>query len=106
MNREKAKTLLPIITAFAEGKTIQYRPALEYEWCDTTNPTFCYSPSAYRVKPEPKKIYLIRRGGGSVVEARDDFNIATATYTKLQAQGAFKPYTLEEYVQVLEGDKS
>ena len=56
MTREQAKNMLPIIQAFAEGKTIQYRNA-ECEWEDIpigVNLSFADAPSEYRIKPEPK----------------------------------------------------
>lgn len=55
MTREEAKELLPIIQAFAEGKTLQYRVNNENnEWKDINNPAFNDAPSEYRIKPEPK----------------------------------------------------
>lgn len=54
MTREEAKELLPIIQAFAEGKTIQYYSE-ENGWIDWLNfVNFNEPPSTYRVKPEPK----------------------------------------------------
>ena len=53
MTREEAKELLPIIQAFAEGKTIQYRTS-NNEWVDTYKPSFSDSSSNYRIKPKPK----------------------------------------------------
>ena len=53
MTREQAKELLPIIQAFAEGKTIQFF-SLEKKWVDREYPAFDDDPSNYRVKPEPK----------------------------------------------------
>lgn len=56
MTREQAKNMLPIIQAFAEGKTIQYRNA-ECEWEDIpigVNLSFADTPSEYRIKPELK----------------------------------------------------
>ena len=52
MTREEAKELLPIIQAFAEGKTIEYR---EYdgEWKVAHTPTWS-SRLFYRIKPESK----------------------------------------------------
>ena len=52
MNREEAKEMLPIIQAFAEGKTIEYR---EYggEWKVAHTPTWS-SRLFYRIKPESK----------------------------------------------------
>lgn len=56
MTREEAKELLPIIQAFAEGKTIQYRNSPFCNWEDVVsdgNYPF-RNPSSYRIKPEPK----------------------------------------------------
>lgn len=53
MIREQAKAILPIIQAYAEGKTIQYRTS-NNEWVDTYKPSFSDSSSNYRIKPEPK----------------------------------------------------
>ena len=56
ITREKAKELLPIIKAFAEGKTIQYRNSPICNWEDVVsdgNYPF-RNPSNYRIKPEPK----------------------------------------------------
>ena len=52
MTREEAKELMPIIQAFVEGKTIEYRE-LGGEWKETHTPTWS-SRLFYRIKPEPK----------------------------------------------------
>ena len=52
MTREEAKEMLPIIQAYAEGKTIQYRN-IEGEWEDIEEPSFS-EYIEYRIKPEPK----------------------------------------------------
>ena len=55
MTREQAKAILPIIQAFAEGKTLQYRVNRKTnEWKDINDPAFNDIPSEYRIKPEPK----------------------------------------------------
>ena len=60
MNRQEAKELLPIIQAFAEGKTIQFLCSGEDKnsyWEDIEpNESIGFSDdtSKYRVKPEPK----------------------------------------------------
>ena len=55
MTREEAKELLPIMQAFAEGKTIQIYDGEEGKWIDMTiDPSFNLIPSYYRIKPEPK----------------------------------------------------
>ena len=52
MKREEAKELLPIIKAFAEGKTIEYSNDGE-DWIETETPTW-NTDFVYRIKPEPK----------------------------------------------------
>ena len=56
MTREEAKQLLPIIQAFAEGKTIEVYYGEDQGWHTMviTNPKFELKPSQYRIKPEPK----------------------------------------------------
>ena len=56
MNRNQAKQLLPIIQAYAEGKTIQSHDSLIEigGWEDCENPKFENSDYNYRIKPEPK----------------------------------------------------
>ena len=54
MNRQQAKDLLPIIQAFAEGKTIQSRFINgSNTWWDDNNLSFGDGVE-YRIKPEPK----------------------------------------------------
>ena len=53
MTREEAKQLLPIIKAFAEGKTVQIKDKTG-KWNDLYEPCWNYSPDKYRIKPEPK----------------------------------------------------
>lgn len=53
MNRIQAKELLPIIQAFAEGKTILVQK--DIDWCYLGNESdFNLNPQRYRIKPEPK----------------------------------------------------
>ena len=53
MTREEAKEYLPIIKAFAEGKTIQYHSGIG--WVNIKSViSFTESPTQYRIKPEPK----------------------------------------------------
>ena len=55
MTREEAKKLLPIIQAFAEGKTIQVRINNDSSWTDLLDDKLEISNLyEYRIKPEPK----------------------------------------------------
>ena len=55
MNRKEEKELMPIIQAFAEGKTIQYYDSLIdiADWEDCENPNFENLTYKFRIKPEP-----------------------------------------------------
>lgn len=53
MNRQEAKELLPIIQAFAEGKTILVQDGID--WCYLGNESdFNLNPQRYHIKAEPK----------------------------------------------------
>ena len=52
MTREEAKELIPIIQAFADGKTIEFFK--QGEWMELNEPDFIWSADKYRIKPEPK----------------------------------------------------
>lgn len=56
MTREEAKQLLPVIQAWAEGKTIEIYDRKDEEWNTMTieDPGFDCGPSCYRIKPKPK----------------------------------------------------
>lgn len=56
MTRERAKELLPVIQAWADGKEIQFQSSSKGPWCTIQLP---YVPAwvdyyNYRIKPEPK----------------------------------------------------
>ena len=54
--REEVGKMLPIIKAYAEGKTIQFRAHADDEWRDVKELALNGSPitGEYRIKPEPK----------------------------------------------------
>ena len=52
MTREEAKELIPIIQAFADGRTIEFFK--QGEWYELNDPDFMWSAYKYRIKPEPK----------------------------------------------------
>ena len=53
MTRKEAKKLLPIIQAYAEGKTVQYFSAGGRRWVDCNDPLFSKDVK-FRIKPESK----------------------------------------------------
>ena len=101
MTREQAKRWLPVITAFAEGKTIQLREC-QNNWDDLTCGDVKFDGTEYRVKPKQKlrawnvnddilgmKVcYKKNKNMQSLIAAKDDNYIAIAahcfvTYEKL-----------------------
>lgn len=69
MNREQAKRVLPILTAYVEGKAIQYYEGKE-RWTEigTINMSNLFIfPENYRIKPEPT--YRPFRDGAECWEA-------------------------------------
>ena len=58
MNKENAKDYLPLVQALADGKTIQW---LDYEnrWADTNALSAEWPAEKYRIKPEPKEIFVV-----------------------------------------------
>jgi hypothetical protein len=61
MNKDNAKDYLPLVQALADGKMIQVNllfPSNEEKWRDSSDVEFCYPQVAYRIKPEPKEIWV------------------------------------------------
>lgn len=59
MTREHAKKILPIITAFANGEEVQYEPLNKMgKWGSVQDPGFQADPSAYRIAPKPRVIFV------------------------------------------------
>lgn len=50
MTKEQAKEFLPIITAFAEGKSIEVKDD-DGKWMEVFYPAFRNAPENYRIKP-------------------------------------------------------
>lgn len=60
MTREKARELLPIIQAYAEGKKIQVE-SHNHKWFDVTELDNDFELLNYRIKPEDEEYKLIGR---------------------------------------------
>ena len=88
MNREQAKKFLPLIAAFAEGKTIQYK-RYDGVWSDIPDPI--WEPvTEYRIKPSPMITYVNvyptgLRGGPQVGGTYDSIDSAEANRSRTKA---------------------
>lgn len=60
MNASNARDYLPLVQALAEGKVIQASMSHSGEWYDHTSPDFTMQPDRYRIKPEPREIWVNR----------------------------------------------
>lgn len=58
MNYTNAKDYLPLVQALAEGKVIQCQLDELLNWRDTASPDFTMAPECYRIKPEPREIWV------------------------------------------------
>lgn len=66
MNKDNAKDYLPLVQALAEGKVIQVAGSDGWEyWEDIEDVAFSRPAGDYRIKPEPREIWMIRYKGGS-----------------------------------------
>lgn len=62
MIQSEAAKFLPILKAWSEGKTIQWRNPANHFWYDVATGAvvqFDQSPSEYRIKPEPREYWLL-----------------------------------------------
>ena len=72
MNRERARELLPIIQAYAEGKEIQYKLiGVDQAWGGEKNDYYTWDNECeYRIKPEPREFWISVAGHMEVHDER------------------------------------
>lgn len=58
MNRERAKELLPVIRAFADGEDVYMKSAPSHCWQLETEPGWC-DGRKYRIKPKPREFWIV-----------------------------------------------
>lgn len=106
MNRKEILANMPVLQAFADGKTIQYRArCVGATWYDIKEDAiFDFARFEYQIKPEPKRFWILRRGDGSAVGdlrmSAEDADTAFKKYTENFGR-IWGPYSVEEYVQVI-----
>lgn len=69
MTRKQAKAVLPVITAFASGKEVQYRDDRDPKWRESDSLSFDSAVHEYRIKPVQQEFWIVasRNGRLSVV---------------------------------------
>jgi len=64
VNKNNAADYLPLVQALADGKTIQFCYN-EVDWADDPTPAFGAWPAdRFRIKPEPREIWVNRYSDG------------------------------------------
>ena len=58
MNSSNAKDYLPLVQALVDGKTVEFRLEDENIWRELPNLSFTYPLDQYRIKPEPREIWV------------------------------------------------
>ncbi len=66
MNKDNAKDYLHLVQALVEGKTVQYR-LLGGKWSTGGDFDFSLPPDQYRIKPEPREIWVNEYPSGTSV---------------------------------------
>lgn len=56
MTREEAKKFLPLLQAYADGKEIEILD--DGVWGKISSPGFTSGPERYRIKPEPREVWV------------------------------------------------
>ena len=96
MNKDNAAQFLPLVKALAEGKTIQFC-VMGNQWEDVKSVGFNYDPKRYRIKSEPRVLYVNEYADGG-----------TAYRSRSHAIGVAGPLALRtavKYVEVIEHDQ-
>lgn len=62
MTKDNAKDYLPFVQALADGKTVQIK--IDGVWMDQLKFSFTWPASDYRIKPEPRHVWVNRYAGG------------------------------------------
>ena len=106
MNRDDSEAAANVMLAYASGKPIQIRrrrsnsppPQALEKWQDVyTSPSWSWEGFEYRIKPEPREVWLaISSNTGMVISA----------ISALPAEGtAYEGYPYRRFVEDLEGSQ-
>lgn len=84
MTREEWKERLPLIQAFCEGRAIQIKQgSVWHDFVDGRSADFTSPAKDYRIKPEPRKVWLMKQLNEDFAHASHHLYV-----TKLEAENA------------------
>ena len=104
MTPAEAKELLPIITAFSEGITVQFKKTVNDPWNDAAELHFLYGPGHYRIKPKTIKYrsYILCFGGEFYIRgivAKENKSLAQQE-EKIESLAGFIQWIDKDWVEV------
>lgn len=84
MNASNAKDYLPLVQALADGKSLQYNVNRSDEapkWVDREDFTFDEHVTEYRIKPEPREIWVNEWADGKrIFDSHGDASLHAMQY--------------------------
>lgn len=95
MTPQEAKELLPIIEAYANGETVQYRLPGE-DWEDSSNLDFTDPVAQYRIKPKPRLVEMTHEDLPAVFWVQEKGDGCTNLVTVIHPDGDLE--TEREYI--------
>jgi hypothetical protein len=89
MNKENAHLFLPLVQAFAEGKTIQYAGA---NWEDIEELVFSEyeQPKDFRIKPEPPRTFEMWLTPSGNMNIAEDKTVVRRGWKRITVQEVLK----------------
>lgn len=101
MNKSQTEEAVKVMQAYVEGKSIQLKSASGVGiWGDVKHPQWSWNEVLYRIKPEPKTMYVLLRCG-------DDKERWGSTFNKSEAELWAERYDghdgiIRKFVEVIE----
>lgn len=105
MNPFQLQAAADVMKAAASGAKIEMRSRRvrdkEVEWYSSPSPGWNWQDFEYRVKKEPKTLYIVRDKHGTTACTYDIAASAHETCKWLNVNGFSGPYTVEVYQQIV-----
>lgn len=90
MNKDNAKNYLPMVQALAEGKSIQWKHRT-MGWIDSNELSDAYPASDYRIKPEPREIWVNEWADGKrIFDSHDDASLHAMQYPLVRSTTRYR----------------
>lgn len=71
MTRDEAREFVKVVQAYADGKEVEGRTIGSVRWQPLDEPVFNCSVRQYRIKPEPREVWILQYGNGEISYVAD-----------------------------------